>query len=156
VRDLMIDGTLPAATEQICAQDLIDSYAPLTLTNPTDAGDALTVAQALEVELDQSVALGNWEDDPLTVGCAHGGNVTISLGANDATAYAFAACAWWPGVVIDGTGLLVDNGEAGDGMTLDLSVSGDHQGQIAYHNDTYAEAWVISGMYDGKAVSVRE
>jgi hypothetical protein len=156
VADLMIDGTMPAATEQICAQDLIDGYAALTLTNPADAGDALTVAQALEVELHQSVALGNFDEDPLVVGCAKGGSVTISKGDDDATAYGFASCAWWPGVVIDGTGLLVDNGVAGDGMTMNLTVSGDHQGQIAYHNDTYAEAWVISGTYDGKAISVRE
>ena len=156
VTALMIDGTLPEAPEQVCTQDLIAEYTRLTLTDPADAANPLAVAQALETELYQSLGLGNWEgEDPLTIGCNHGGSVTISLGPDDATAYSFATCAWWPGMVIDGTGLDIANGEPGDAFSLDLTISGDHQGQIAYRNNTFTEAWVISGTFDGAPIVSR-
>lgn len=156
VAALLLDDILPSAPEQVCRQNLIAEYTPLTLLDPADAANALTVAQALETELSLSLGLGNWEgEDPLTIGCHHGGSVTISLGADDATAFDFAACVWWPGLAIDGAGLEIANDDAGDGLTLDLTISGDHQGQFAYHNDTYAEAWVISGTYDGAPIISR-
>ena len=156
VADLMIDGTLPGAPEQVCTQDLIAAYTRLTLTDPDDTANPLTVAQALATELYQSVGLSNWGgEDPLTIGCNHGGSATISLGEKDATAYNFAACIWWPGIVIDGIGLDIANGEPGDALSLDLAISGDHQGQIAYRSNTYTEAFVISGSYDGAPVLSR-
>ena len=153
VAALLVDGTLPAFPEQTCRQDLIDGYIPLTLRHAADAADALTVVQALETELSLSIGLANWDgEDPMTIGCNHGGNLTVGLGENDATEYAFAACAWWPGLVIDGAGVDVANGEAGDGLTLDLTISGDHQGDVAYHHDSDADAWVISGTYDNAPI----
>lgn len=156
VAAVLLDSTLPSAPEQTCRQDLIDGYTALTLRDPADSADPLTVVQALETELSLSIGLSNWAgEDPLTIGCNHGGAMTVSLGPDDATAYAFAACVWWPGVVIDGIGADVANDDAGDGLTLNLTISGDHQGQIAYHNDTYAQAWMISGTYDGAPIVSR-
>lgn len=156
VADLMIDGTLHEAPEQVCTQHLIASYTRLTLTDPADAANPLAVAQALITELYQSLGLYNWQgQDPLTIGCNHGGRATISLGDNDATAYSFAACIWWPGIMIDGTGHDIATGEPGDAFSLDLTISRDHQGQIAYRSNTYTEAFVISGNYDGAPIDNR-
>ena len=49
----------------------------------------------------------------------------------------------------------IANDDVGDGLTLDLTISGDHQGQFTYHNDTYAEAWVIRGTYDNARIVSR-
>ena len=156
VAALLLDGTLPTAPEQVCRQDLIDAYTPLTLREPAQAADALTVAQALETELSLSIALNNWEGEgEQTVGCNHGGQVNVSPGLDDATAYRFVDCVWWPGVVLNGTGLAIANDEPGDGLSLELTVSGDLQGNMAYYDDTYAEAWVISGTYDGVPIVSR-
>lgn len=156
VDDLIIDGVLPAATEQVCAQPLIDGYEPLTLTDPADAADPLVLVQSLATELLLSNALYVWDGEgDLTVGCDHGGSATIGLGIDDATAYTFAGCEWWPGIVIDGTGLDVFNDAVGDGLALEVSVSGDHSGQIVYHRDAITESWVINGTYDGAAIATR-
>ena len=151
--DLLLEGIMPSALEQVCRQDLVEGYEPLTLTGATDA---LGLAQALETELYLSIPLSNWDGETeLTVGCNHGGMATVGLGIDDATAYTFAACEWWTGIVIDGTGLLVELGEAGDGMAIEASVSGDHVGQFVYHNDAFTESWVISGTYDGAEIMSR-
>ena len=156
VAALLLDGTLPIAPEQVCRQSLIQRYKPLTQREPAQAADALVVMQALETELSLSVWLGNWEaGDPLTLGCNHGGTMTVSLGENAAAAYELAACEWWPGLVIDGTGLSMANDQGGDEITLDLTISGDHRGQIAYRDDTHAGAWIISGTYDGAPIVSR-
>ena len=156
VAALLLDGTLPNAPEQVCRQDLVAGYTPLTLRDTTDAADALTVVQALETELSMSIGLANWDaQTPLTLGCYHGGNMTVSLGKYDETVYEFAACAIWPGLVLDGTGMMVANDDAGDGLTLNLTISGSHQGQIAYQDNTFTGAWVLGGTYDGAPIVTR-
>lgn len=153
VYSLLFDGTLPEAKEQACRQDLIGAYEPLTLTNPDDAEDPFHLARALEVELNQSPDLANWDGaDSLAVGCDHGGSVEVSA-AEEGTSYSFSKCAWWPGIVLDGTGISIDEGAENVGLTLDLAVSGDHQGQITYRHNTSTDAMTLNGTYDGKLVA---
>jgi pimeloyl-ACP methyl ester carboxylesterase len=146
---LMFDGTPPEDKEQVCSQDLIGSYTPLTLTDAAAAGDAFQVARAVETEAAQSPELANWDGgDPVAVGCSFGGVVEVSA-AEEGTAYTFNKCAWWPDLVLDGSGTQIEDGA----LTLDLTVSGGHQGQIAYRHDTSTDAMTITGRYDGKPVT---
>ena len=70
VYSLLFDGILPEAKEQLCRQDFIGAYEPLTLTDPTKAADPIQIAYALQTELEQSPEIYNWE-----------GSETLSLGA---------------------------------------------------------------------------
>ena len=146
---LMFDGTTPEDKEQVCSQELIGSYTPLTLTDAAAAGDAFQVARAVETEIAQSPELANWDGgDPVAVGCSFGGVVEVSA-AEEGTAYTFSKCAWWPDLVLDGSGTQIEEGA----LTLDLAVSGGHQGQITYRHDTTTDAMTLTGSYDGKTVT---
>ena len=150
---LMFDGTPPEDKEQVCTQDLIGSYTPLTLTDADAAGDAFQVARAVESEVGQSPELANWDGgDPLAVGCSFGGVVEVSA-AEEGTAYTFTKCAWWQGLTLDGSGTQIDEGAEDVGLTLDLSISGGHQGQITYRHNTTTDAMTLTGSYDGKTVT---
>jgi pimeloyl-ACP methyl ester carboxylesterase len=150
---LLFDDTLPESEEQICTQDFIGKYIPLTLTDAADQADAFAVARALETEIKQSPELYNWDgNDPLSVGCDLGGAVEVSA-AEEGTAYVFTKCRWWPEIVLDGSGTRIEDGSEDVGLTLDLSVSGSHQGQITYHHDSSTDAMALSGTYDGKVVT---
>lgn len=150
---LMFDGTKPEDREQICSQALIGSYKPLTLTDASAAGDAFQLARALETEIAQSPELANWDgSDPLAVGCGFGGVVEVSA-AEEGTAYTFSKCAWWKGLVLDGSGTQIDEGAETVGLTLDLAISGGHGGQVTYRHNTTTDAMTLSGTYDGKTVT---
>ncbi len=146
---LMFDGTPPEDKEQVCRQDLIGSYTPLTLTDAAAADDAFQVARAVEIETAQSPELANWDGgDPVPVGCSFGGVVEVSA-AEEGTAYTFSKCAWWRDLVLDGGGTQIEEGA----LTLDLAVSGGHQGQITYRHDSTTDAMTLTGTYDGKTVT---
>ena len=70
VQALLYDGTLPAAREQLCEQDPVADYTPLTLTMPAQVSDPLTVARAVETELLGYGPLAGWDGKgPATYGC---------------------------------------------------------------------------------------
>jgi len=146
---LIFDGMPPEDKEQVCTQELIGTYTPLTLTDAAAPDDAFQVARSVESEIAQSPELANWDGgDPLAVGCGFGGVVEVSA-AEEGTAYTFSKCAWWQGLVLDGSGTQIEEGA----LTLDLAVSGGHQGQISYRHDTTTDAMTITGSYDGKPVT---
>jgi pimeloyl-ACP methyl ester carboxylesterase len=150
---LMFDGTIPEAQEQVCTQDLIGAYTPLTLGETPDADDVFRVARALETEIAQSPELANWDgNDPLSIGCDFGGVAEVSA-AEEGTAYTFSKCAWWPNLVLDGSGTQIDEGAENVGLTLDLAISGSHAGQVTYRHNTTTDAMTLTGTYDGKTVA---
>ncbi len=149
---LMFDGTLPEAREQVCTQDLIGPYAPLTLTMSAAARDALALARAVEAEIERLPELAGWDgNDPLALGCDFGGVFEASA-AEEGTAYTFSQCAWWPGLVVEGTGTQIGDGAESVGLTLDLAISGAHHGQITYRHGA-TDAVTLTGTYDGRAVT---
>ena len=153
VASLLYDGTLPEQKVQICKQPFVEDYTALTGLILAAANDGFTLASNLDTELGLSPGLQGWDgEEPLSVGCDYGGHVTISTQGDD-TAYAFSACVWWPDVVMGGTGLLIDQDKPGDSLSLLLTISGTHSGQITYRNNTVTEAKMISGSYDGKDIS---
>jgi len=152
VYGLLFDGTLPEAKEQLCEQDFIGAYEPLTL-NPGEADDALVLARAVVTEIGQSPELYNWDaGDSLAVGCDHGGTLEVSA-AEEGTAYSFAKCALWQGIILNGTGISIEEGAENVGLTLDLAVSGVHEGQITYRHNSATDTMTLNGTYDGKVVT---
>jgi pimeloyl-ACP methyl ester carboxylesterase len=150
VFSLMFDGTRPEAQEQVCIQDFIGTYTPLTLTDMSSTGNPFQLAQAVETEIKQSPELGNWDgSDPMSVGCDFGGAIEVSA-SEEGTAYNFTKCAWWPNIVLDGSGTQIDEGAENVGLTLDLSVSGLHRGQITYRHNTTTDGMTLAGTFDGK------
>ncbi len=150
---LMLDGKKPEKREEICSEDFLDPYVPLT--SAADAGDPLKLGQAVETELRQSAALADWDgSDTLALGCDFGGAV-IANAAASGTEYAFKDCAWWPGVKLDGEGVDIDGGDGSqpDGLTLRLEVSGPHQGRVVYRHDKTTDAMSVSGVYDAKDIA---
>jgi hypothetical protein len=73
--------------------------------------------------------------------------------AEEGTAYTFSKCAWWQGLVLEGSGTQIDEGAEAVGLTLDLAVSGAHTGQITYRHNTTTDAMTLTGTYDGKPVT---
>jgi pimeloyl-ACP methyl ester carboxylesterase len=149
---LMLDGRKPEKREQVCKQDFVDAYIPLTAGK---VGDAFGLAEGIEIELLHSPDLAGWDGyDPLTFGCDFGGTLTATA-AQSGIEYTFENCAWWPGLKVSGDGVAIDAGDGTrpDGLTLDLEIAGTHRGALVYRHDTTTEAQSLSGEYDGKAVS---
>jgi hypothetical protein len=150
VQALMYEGTLPAAREQLCQQDPMAAYQPLTLTDPAQLSDALSVARSVETELASFIPLAGWDGQhPATFGCPLGG--TLSATAGDlGTDYSFAACRFWPELAMDGGGSDVTTEDGMDGLTLDLTVSGRQTGQLLYHNNRADGAVSLTGTWNGQ------
>jgi pimeloyl-ACP methyl ester carboxylesterase len=152
VSALMIEGRKPEAREQFCKQDLIDSYAGLSLRKDPIA--PLDIARAVETELARSPEFGNWDtNDALAVGCDYGGTVKAEAVAAGSD-YTFENCAWWPGLKVSGEAISLDRGAGStpDGMTLKIEFSGDHRGKLAYRHDSTTQAMSLSGDFDGKPI----
>lgn len=136
VTDMVVDGIKPGTRLQICSQDITSGYQPLAIPDPADP---LSVARAVEGELDLYPEVYGWYGDyTLEVGCDHGGRVSIST---DDTGwdYDFDACALWDGIVIDGIGRWQDAGESKDGFTLQASISGASSGDILFRRDAWSD-----------------
>jgi pimeloyl-ACP methyl ester carboxylesterase len=154
VQALMFDGSLPVAREQLCEQDLIAPYVPLTLTDPAQLADPLAVARAVEDELYQLIPLTVWDGyDPLTIGCDFGGSLTVSA-TTDGTSYRLSDCRLWPDLAISGTGTEVNAGRDDDGLTLQLRAEGAQGGDIAYLHRWNDEAISLSGQWNGQPATL--
>ncbi len=150
VADLMFSGIKPEAPHQLCEQDAVAGYVPLTLRNEDEAADPLAVARAVEAEIWNYPELYGWDGySDLAFGCDFGG-VIRATPAEIGTDYAFESCVLWDGLTVDGAGTETALGDGTDGLTLALSVSGRHEGQITYRHNIETEAWSIRGTYDGK------
>lgn len=155
VQALLTDGTLPVAREQVCVQDAIGDYTAMTLTDPADLADPFAVASAVDTELYQFLPLASWDGiDPGTFGCQHGGTLTASA-TERGTDYAFQDCRFWPGLAVTGTGVEIAMDEADDGLTLTLAVTGSQTGDLVYDYNTAAEAWSLSGIWNGQPAALK-
>lgn len=154
VYDLIIDGIEPVAAVQQCEQDLIGGYTPLTLRRPNEMADPVAVARAVDTELYQNITLSTWDGmEPITIGCDFGGTFSATA-TYSGTDYLFRDCRFWPELAVNGTGVEITSGEGTDGMTLTLSVSGQHSGDIVYLYRSRDDAWSISGTWDGRPATL--
>lgn len=150
VQALLYDGTLPAAREQLCEQDPVAAYRPLTLTDPAQEADAYTVARAVETELELHIPLSGWDGaHPIGFGCPFGGTLSAEA-TGTGTAYAFQGCRFWPTLTVNGTGEDMATETGSDQLTLRLAISGSHSGSLTYRHSRSDEARSLSGTWDGQ------
>jgi len=150
VTNLLVHGTPPAAPTQICEQDLLSPYTPLTLTGEITP---LALGRAIDTELSLSPTLYLWDyETPFTTGCDHGGTLSVAAG-DRGTEYLFDGCALWPDVILDGKGLRAENGESDDGLSLQLEVSGTHEGRLVHIHNIATGATHLSGTWDGATIT---
>lgn len=146
VTDLVVDGTLPPARLQLCEQALIEPYDPLAIPDPADA---LDVAAHVEHELDLYPEVYGWyADADLSVGCDHGGRVTI-VPDDNGWSYRFEGCALWPDLAMTGTARWEGSDSPRDGFHLSVQVSGASTGKITYRRDARAGTEWIAGEWNG-------
>jgi pimeloyl-ACP methyl ester carboxylesterase len=154
VQALLYDGTLPVAREQLCQQDSVGDYTPLTLTDPAQMTDPLTVARAVETELFAYSPLANWDGDhPTTFGCPLGGTLTAAP-SDSGSDFAFADCRFWPDLTFSGTGVEVNMDAPDDSLTLTLNIAGPQSGELTYLHRTKDEAYSLTGTWNGQPASL--
>lgn len=150
VQALLYDGTLPVAREQLCEQDPVGDYTPLTLTDPAQLADAFTVARAVETELLAYIPLAAWDGEgPTTFGCPQGGALTATP-TDQGTDFAFADCRFWPDLAFSGSGVELSTDAPDDGITLTLGFTGSATGDLSYLHRTTDEAYSLTGSWNGQ------
>jgi hypothetical protein len=147
---LLYDGTLPAAREQLCEQDPVGDYTPLTLTDPAQLADPLTVARAVETELLAYGPLAAWDGGTTaTYGCPLGGTLTATP-TDDGSDFAFTDCHFWPNLAFSGTGVERSIDAPDDSITLTLGFTGEQTGDLTYLHRTTDEAYSLTGTWNGQ------
>ncbi|NHB75994.1 alpha/beta fold hydrolase [Rhodobacter calidifons] len=154
VQALLYDGTLPAAREQLCQQEPMADYIPLTLTDPAERSDPFAVARAVETELFGMIALSGWDGQHATsFGCPFGG--TVAAAATDAgTDYSFSSCRYWPEIAVQGTATDRLVADTADSLSLEIEVSGQVSGQLSWHHDRIDQSYRLSGSWNGGPASL--
>ncbi|MES2143688.1 MAG: alpha/beta fold hydrolase [Pseudomonadota bacterium] len=154
VSRLIFDGAPPPAPLQLCRQDFLAPYIPLTLTDATLPIDGFALGQAVEAELDASADFADWSySDVLEYSCDHGGRIEAiptDLGA----ALQFTGCAMWPDLTLYGEGTVTFAEDGTDVLTLDLDVLGKARGSISYSSDRAAGTAWVKGRLDGRDVAM--
>jgi pimeloyl-ACP methyl ester carboxylesterase len=147
---LLYDGTLPAAREQLCEQDPVGDYTPLTLTDPAQLADPLTVARAVETELLAYGPLAAWDGGTTAnYGCPLGGTLTATP-TDDGSDFAFTDCHFWPNLAFSGTGVERSIDAPDDSITLTLGFTGAQTGDLTYLHRTTDEAYSLTGTWNGQ------
>lgn len=153
VQALLFDGTLPPAREQLCEQDPIADYTPLTLTDPSRA-DAFATARAIETELMHYIPLVTWPGDhPTSFGCPLGGTILAEPGDRGAD-FTFTDCRFWPDLGFSGTAAEVSLGGPDDGITMRLRIGGAQTGDLVYLHRTKDEAYSLTGTWNGQPAAL--
>jgi pimeloyl-ACP methyl ester carboxylesterase len=155
VEALLYEGTRPAAREQLCEQDPIADYTPLTLTDPAQMADAFTVARAIETELMTFLPLAQWGGDhPASYGCPLGGTI-LATPADRGAEFVFTACRFWPELAFDGTAAEISMGDPDDGILMTLQISsGAGTGNLTYRHRTTDQAYSLTGTWNGQPATL--
>lgn len=154
VQALLYDGTRPAAREQLCEQDPIASYTPLTLTDPAQMSRAFDVARAIETELRHYIPLVTWHGEhTVSLGCPFGGTI-LATPTDRGTDHALIDCRFWRDLAVSGTAVDVQMDDPDDGLTMNLTVSGASKGKLTYLHRTMDEAFSLSGTWNGQPAAL--
>ena len=149
VSRLIIEGTPPPEQVQLCTQDFIDPYLPLTLTGDPANLDAYALGRAIETELTASVDFAGWSyTEVLEFTCDHGGRIK-AMPTDSGAALQFTGCAFWPDLPLYGAGEMDFYG-ANIMLELDLSVLGAARGAFVYVSDSSAGTASVSGTLNGQ------
>ncbi len=153
VSDMILREKMPDQQVQLCSWDIVEWYVPLTLTDPADQNDPLTIARGVEAELLEFPELQNWDAvTPISVGCDHGGAVG-EVETDIGYAYTFTDCQMWPGISVNGTGTEIWGDDGMETLTLDFKIDGPTSGEVSFVSNVMAESWAISGMFGDKPIN---
>ncbi len=146
VARLLFDGVPPREPFQICGQDFVADYVPLTIPDPVkDADNPLTILNGIKVELENNPTLFTWyADDAITIGCDFGGTATLTPDEKG-TLVDLDACQLWDGLILTGSAKDLEAA-----LEMDLTIEGRHRGHLTYRLDNRTGAAVLDGTYDGK------
>ncbi len=154
VSQLIFGGTLPPAPIQLCRQDFLGPYIPLTSIGSTMPIDAFGLGRAIEAELDASTDFAGWSySDVLEFTCDHGGRIKAmptDLGAE----LQLTGCAMWPSLTLYGDATITYADDGSDILTLDLDVLGSTKGHFTYTSDQSAGTAWVEGRLDGRDVTM--
>jgi hypothetical protein len=141
----LLEGTLPPAPVTVCEGAIVDDYVPVAKDASADYAGGLDLASSVDDQVvgsnDYNYRLG---DEPLVVGCDHGGTMTYTP-TDVGTDLVFSACEWTEDVPVTGSGAIDD--ETG-GMTLEIEVP---DGTLTYARDGDGNRRV-TGTFRGETV----
>jgi pimeloyl-ACP methyl ester carboxylesterase len=151
VHDLMVNGRRPAVAEQLCSQNFLDTYLPLTLKGAAEKSDPFAVARAVDRELVLSIPYSGWDGTTaMTFACDFGGRISV-IASFRGTEFAFDACRFWPDIVVSGTGFETTSGED-DEAVLTLEVTGPSSGDLVLRYSLRDESYSLTGTWNGQPV----
>jgi pimeloyl-ACP methyl ester carboxylesterase len=154
VTDLVLDGVMPDVPVQVCRQQLVGYYEPLTLRDPALASP-LDIARAVAVELYWHPDVYFWSgDEPLQAGCDFGGSISGTM-SDKGTRYQLTDCSLWPGIVLTGTFLELSEDMPGAGQVLTVEVTGLHTGSFRAHDSIDRGSISITGTWNGATIDER-
>jgi pimeloyl-ACP methyl ester carboxylesterase len=144
----LLEGKLPEGTVTVCPGAYVDEYVPVAADAPSDYADALALASAMD---DQVVGTDDYsyrlEDEPLAIGCDHGGSLTYAP-TDEGTGLTLAACEFTEGLPVTGSGAIDD--ESG-GLEMTITIP---DGTLTYSRDGDGNR-SVTGTFRGKPVDLR-
>lgn len=147
---LLTEGKRPKSREQLCKQDAVSDYSPLTLTDPEDLKDGFAVALAFDTEHYFFAPLAAWDgQEKASFGCPFGGTMTAEF-TQSGTDYGFADCRFWPDLAATGHGQWIDMDGAEDGLSLNLAFLGKAKGQLIYRHLSASDTYSLTGVWNGQ------
>lgn len=136
------DPSVPAETA--CDVGMLAGYVPLSPATAAEVDRAIDLLYAFATEL---YAVPYFPSAEEAFGCDRGG----SVGVDDALGLTLSACAFFPDLTVDGTGLY---DETTGTLRLEVTLTGAHEGTLTYVED---EAGVtVEGTFDGATVNESE
>jgi pimeloyl-ACP methyl ester carboxylesterase len=151
VARLIFEGALPSVPVQVCQQEFLAPYTPLTKIGNQHVS-AYDLGHAIETELSVSPDFADWPySDVLEFSCNHGGRIK-AFPTDMGAALQFTGCQMWPGITLYGNGSVDMLSEAQHIFELKLDVLGPTKGHFTYTSDHAAGTSFVTGTLDGKPV----
>jgi hypothetical protein len=141
----MTRGVLPAGGITVCPGDVADAYVPIARKTVAAYPDALRLMRSIADQVLNSNDYADMlEDDPLAVGCDHGGVLEYRPSATG-TALSLRACEFTDGEPVTGDGSIDDDSGV---VTLTVTLP---DGSLRYRRDGNG-ADTVRGSFRGASV----
>lgn len=156
VTDLLVDGTLPAEREVVCSEwedPIFGFYVPVLPEKVGDFTDPLDMMLGLDSNFFYlpDVYYNDWSEER-SIGCDFGGTYTFAP-SDVGEAHTYDQCAIMRGVILTGEGVF--DYDAGV-FTMNVELSGDKSGTLAYTYDFNEGTASVTGEFDGQPVDISQ
>ncbi|MEX2298263.1 MAG: alpha/beta fold hydrolase [Dongiaceae bacterium] len=156
VTNWLVAGREPKPGQVLCKQSVLDPYYAVDVTRRYDPADAADIGWgAVSAVISAELTSGWGGSEPMTIGCDHGGTLTLARPTQRAYIYRYELdeCRVWADTALTGTAVYRDtHDDWGWHMTFD--VAGAHSGKIVYEFDFQTGADRIEGIHDGHTLGV--